>query len=66
MVLAYTIRLDVTKYESDLIKEGLKVLLQHRYKVNPELEPEQKEYIADRVKNIQKLYDRIERLQAEL
>ena len=68
MILAYTIHLDVTIYESNLIKDGLKLLKQHRYKDkdNPELGPDQKKYIADTVNEIQKLYDTIERLQAEL
>jgi hypothetical protein len=63
--LDYKINLDVTIYESELIKEGLKVLLQQRYKEHPQLEPDHNEYIQDRTKEIQKLYEKIEGLQAK-
>jgi hypothetical protein len=43
----------------------LKVLLQQRYKEHPQLEPDHNEYIQDRTKEIQKLYEKIEGLQAK-
>ena len=61
-----TIRLDVTYYEADLIKEGLRSLLKKRYKEHPQLEPEHNDFIVDRIKNIQNLYEKVEGLQAKL
>ena len=65
MDLDFTIHLDVTFYEADLIKEGLRSLLKQRYKEHRQLEPEHNDFIVDRIKNIQNLYEKVEGLQAK-
>jgi hypothetical protein len=61
----FTIRLDITFYEADLIKEGLRSLLKQRYKQHSQLGSEHNDYVLDRIKNIQNLYEKVEGLQAK-
>jgi len=60
------IRLDVTIYESNLINEGLKLLLKHRYNDYPPHDPEHKDYIVNRRLDIEKLIKKIDMLQTGL
>src|SRR5215211_2048373 len=59
------IYLDITFYESTLIKEGLEVLLNHRYRDHPQLDPEHKGYITDRIRNIKFSRRRLNRQEAK-
>jgi len=57
--------LDVTIYESNLINEGLKLLLKHRYNDYPPHDPEHKDYIVNRRMDIERISEKIVRLQTE-